>query len=78
MTRTHHYDEFDVDNDDQLTEYLVLLDRCASQKNTGIYRDDLIRWEDKVTGATVFRRAVIWWEEVNGDGTRHPGTPEDS
>jgi hypothetical protein len=77
MVRSHHYDEFDIDDDDQLAEYLSLLDKCSSQQNMSIYRDDLIQWVDKVSGSTVFRRAVIWWEEMNGDGTRHQGTPED-
>lgn len=72
----YHYKEFDTADDNDINEYLELLEKIHGNNEKGIHRDDLLVVEkpNAVPKVTLFLRGVSWWEKENGREPTHPAT----
>jgi hypothetical protein len=64
MAYKHHWNEYDIDSDEELNEYLQLLDKIKNNPDKfGIVSDKEISWKNN--NKTEFRQQIVWWE-LNG------------
>jgi hypothetical protein len=68
MVFKNNWSEFDYDKDEDVQEYLKLLDKIQNEPDKfGLVYDEKITYPETAFGKIVFIRHVVWWE-VTGNG----------